>query len=115
MSITQKSMRGQSIINNLEVTNQIVQNVLNVATYQQPPYSYGTFSSGSLIPIVFSTGGLHKFAEIKISFKPTNNTYVFISAKDTANADVSVISEPSEIIYKTTPINSTTSQCHFKI
>jgi hypothetical protein len=44
-----------------------------------------------------------------VLFKPTaDNVSINITAKDNANINVSLI-EPSVIIYKTGPINSTTS------
>jgi hypothetical protein len=47
-------MKGGSLINNLQVTNQTVENILNVATFNQPQIYNGTFSSGSLIPLNFT-------------------------------------------------------------
>jgi hypothetical protein len=91
MSILQKSMKGTSIINNLQVTNQTVENILNVATFNQPQIYNGTFSSGSLIPIGFTTGNSYKYAEVKLNFKPSNTINVYVSAKDNNNSAVSLI------------------------
>jgi hypothetical protein len=103
-----KSMKGSSIVNNLEVTNQTVENTLNVATFNQPSYIYGSFSSGSLIPIGFTTGNSYKYAEVKLNFKPSNSINVYISAKDNNNSAVSLI-EPMELVLKTTPVNASTA------
>ena len=100
-------MKGSSIISNLEVTNQTVENNLNVATFNQPAYSYGTFSSGSLIPINFTTGNSYKYCDVKMNFKPSNGINVYISSKDN-NAAVSLV-DPFETVFKTTPINATTN------
>jgi hypothetical protein len=107
-NITLKSMKGMAIVNNISITNATVSNTLNVETYLQPSYSYGSFSSGSMIPLGISTGSLYKTAEIKINFIPANNTNINITSKDTSNAIVSLI-EPSEIIFKTTPVNGSTA------
>lgn len=107
MSVIHKSMKGDSIINNINITNATVQNTLNISMFQQPVYSYGTFSSGSLIPLNFSTTSPFKYAEIKLNFKPSVTTNVFLSGNDTSNANVGII-EPLEIFYKTTNINGTT-------
>jgi hypothetical protein len=103
-----KSMKGGSLINNLEVTNQTVENVLNVATYNQPQIYNGSFSSGSLIPINFTSGSTYQYADIKLNFRPSNLINVYISAKDNFNSPVSLI-EPSEMIIKPTPVNSSTA------
>jgi hypothetical protein len=108
MSILQKSMKGTSIINNLLVTNQTVENILNVATFNQPQIYNGTFSSGSLIPIGFTTGNSYKYAEVKLNYKPSNTINVYVSAKDNNNSAVSLI-EPMEMILKTTPVNASTA------
>jgi hypothetical protein len=102
------SMKGGSLINNLQVTNQTVENILNVATFNQPQIYNGTFSSGSLIPLNFTTGNSYKYADIKLNFKPSNSINVYISAKDNNNSAVSLI-EPMEMVLKTTPVNASTA------
>jgi hypothetical protein len=57
-----------------------VTNTLNLEPFQQPSYNYGTFSSGSLIPINFTTGNSYKYCDVKINFKPSNMINVYIGA-----------------------------------
>jgi hypothetical protein len=97
-------MKGSSLISNLVVTNQTVENKLNVNMFNQPQIYNGAFSAGSLIPLVF---GSYSFAEIKLNMKSTAIDNTYISAKDTTNVGFSN-AEANEIITKTTAINSTT-------
>ena len=111
-NITSNNLR----VTNATITNTVITSVnsssistasLNVNGFNQPEVYNGTFSSGSLIPINFTTGNSHKYAEVKLNVRPSAGINVNLSAKDIGGQTVSII-EPMEMIYRTTPLNGST-------